>query len=323
MSHFDHRWLYRCIGIVIFAIILGSIDFSKIKAILEETQRLWIILLALPLTYMVLFIRYYRWYRLSSRQDLCYPFWEGLIIYIASFGFSIITPGRLGELIKVNYLKNIGHRMGVSFFTVISDRVYDIGVMLLFAVPGAIFMVPTAKEVVLKRTFLCIVIMVALMLLFLAWIALMKKRKTILAERKNFILKIIDELVSFPIFVRKLGWVGILEAGTLTLVSWFLFFIQHYLFSISFSLGFSFLQIASIVSFTGLVSLLPISVSGLGTRDITLVYIFSQAGLSSEKALLFSGCMLLTIVFYGLGSFLAWELPGIKSKLISLKELPN
>jgi uncharacterized protein (TIRG00374 family) len=325
MLAFDKRWLYRLIGLAIFFGILSTVDLSRLKLVIEESEHLWLILVALPITYGVIFIRYYRWYRICGQQEIAYPFWEGFIIYIASFGLGIITPGRLGELMKVNYLKNRGNFFGRSFFCIVLDRISDIGAMLLVAVPGALLMIPHLRANTGKHTLFIASGTVALCLVFFfiyKWRRFRKRSlKTIDKPTDGGIaMRILGTLKQYPAYFGSIGLGGMVEIVLLTFVSWAFIAVQHYLFATALCLSFTLFQIWVFASVAGLVTLLPISISGLGTREMTLIYLFSICHVSKEKAILFSGCMLLTILFYGVGSFLAWEMPGIKNMLVSLRK---
>ena len=61
------------------------------------------------------------------------------------------------------------------------------------------------------------------------------------------------------------------------------------------------------MAISNLISFIPISISGLGTRDATLIYLFSLIGLKPELAVSYS--FLVFIVFFvcgGLMGAVAW-----------------
>jgi len=318
---FDRRWLYRGIGLVIFVVILSTVDLSKLRAVIEGADRLWLILAALPITYLVTLIRYYRWFRICRRQEIPYPFWEGFLIYVASFGLGIITPGRLGELIKVNYLKNRGNLLGRSFFCVLLDRGCDVGTMIVVALLGALFMIPNTRlnmdKHILPISAGVIAILVAFYFLHKWW---KPNESPIRPSDGGIATRIRVEAKHYPAYFRAVGWDGGAEIALLTFVSWAAFAGQQYLFVTALCLDLTFLQIGVFTCITGLVALLPVSISGLGTREATLIYLFSLYQISKAGALIFSGCMLLSILFCGLGSVVAWEMPRIRQMLVSLRK---
>jgi hypothetical protein len=52
---------------------------------------------------------------------------------------------------------------------------------------------------------------------------------------------------------------------------------------------------------------------------MTVIYLFAQFGLEKEQALIFSGCIFLNLVLYGLLSLIPWEMENIQEKLFRLK----
>ena len=85
-----------------------------------------------------------------------------------------------------------------------------------------------------------------------------------------------------------------------------------YLLAIGLNIPVSFFYLASCVSISNIISLLPVSVSGIGTRDVLLIALFSQVGLSAESAVGFSFMFL--VFFSGMSAlfgFIAWTLNPI------------
>lgn len=320
MSKFLRNWLLRSVGLIIFALILRTIDFTKIGLIIRTSERLWVVFLALPLTFVIVSIRFYRWYRIARYEEISMPLWEGLLIYIAGFGLGIATPGRVGELIKVNYLRNSGYLFGKAFFTVLLDRASDILLMTIFALLGIyIFMHAYQTEIAVVSS---IFTLLAGGLFFFAYKRgdRLKSNRAHSKSGGNLFAPFFREIDNIPSYFRRLGWVGMIDILMVSLVSWLIFFLQNYLFSFSFDFGLTFFQIAFVTSFVGLANLVPISVLGLGTRDLALIYLFVYFGLLKEQALLFSGCMLLTVVIPALVSLVPWEMQNIRENLLMYKK---
>ena len=58
------------------------------------------------------------------------------------------------------------------------------------------------------------------------------------------------------------------------------------------------------MSISNFISFIPISISGLGTRDSVLIYLFSMIGLSSEYAV--SMATLVFIIFFVFGGLIGY-----------------
>ncbi|KPA18387.1 protein belonging to Lysylphosphatidylglycerol synthetase/UPF0104, partial [Candidatus Magnetomorum sp. HK-1] len=82
----------------------------------------------------------------------------------------------------------------------------------------------------------------------------------------------------------------------LSCLGFFIFFIQCYLLTLAMQIKIDFLTIALFMSIARLISIIPISISGLGTRDAILIYLFSLINLTSEIAVSYS--FLIFVAYY-------------------------
>jgi uncharacterized protein (TIRG00374 family) len=93
----------------------------------------------------------------------------------------------------------------------------------------------------------------------------------------------------------------------LTVSAYLVFFSQCFLLSQALAMDVSFVDVMFAVALGSLITLLPFSISGLGTREATIIAYLSTVGMSAERALSFS--FLVFITFYVVGGLLgaaAW-----------------
>jgi len=78
------------------------------------------------------FLRYLRWHWLLYRVNYSVSFKWGFIAYLTGFAFTV-SPGKLGELIRIRYFKPLGvaHHQIISAF--IFERVLDLVVVLFIS----------------------------------------------------------------------------------------------------------------------------------------------------------------------------------------------
>jgi glycosyltransferase 2 family protein len=79
-----------------------------------------------------------------------------------------------------------------------------------------------------------------------------------------------------------------LSMWAITFVAYFLYFAFSWLILISLHLTPSYIDVVFIMSIMSLSTIIPLSVAGFGTREATLVLLFSYYGLASETAISFS-----------------------------------
>ena len=115
----------RLIGIVIIILILRKLDFSEIKEIVLKANKYYLVL-GLSLTLVGAFIKSVRWNYIKHIQSINYSIKDSFIMYCAGILMGIMTPGRLGELAKIFYIKKDGYSYGKSALSIIFDRIFDI-----------------------------------------------------------------------------------------------------------------------------------------------------------------------------------------------------
>jgi uncharacterized membrane protein YbhN (UPF0104 family) len=119
----------------------------------------------------------------------------------------------------------------------------------------------------------------------------------------------------FPKSLRPLLMPGLVVPLVLTLMAYALFFAQAQLLAVALDLKVGIIYLAVCLSVAGMVTLLPISFSGLGTRDAILIALFAPLGLAAEQAVAFSPLFFLT--FYvggGIYGAVAWQLKPLAER---------
>ncbi len=133
--------------------------------------------------------------------------------------------------------------------------------------------------------------------------------------------KIEESFEDFYYGLSKLISPKLLISGLLTCMSYLMFFIQCYLIVMAMGLSINFITITLFMAISNLISFIPISISGLGTRDATLIYLFSLIGLKPELAV--SYAFLVFITFFVTGGLLgagAWWLKPINLYIKNLDD---
>jgi uncharacterized membrane protein YbhN (UPF0104 family) len=101
----------------------------------------------------------------------------------------------------------------------------------------------------------------------------------------------------------------------LTIIAYGFVYYRYYLLLVTLNLDLPFGIWFGGVTIATFVSLIPISIAGIGTRDIVLIGVFGSVGIEPEKAVAFSLLILLLLVFNGvIGLFLWFKNPLIPKK---------
>jgi uncharacterized protein (TIRG00374 family) len=66
-----------------------------------------------------------------------YPVWDSYLIYMGSLFWGTVTPGRVGDFMKVLYLKrDRAMSIGKGMSSVLVDRVFDLYILLILGCLG-------------------------------------------------------------------------------------------------------------------------------------------------------------------------------------------
>ena len=314
--------MFRLFGLFLFFIIILNIDLSKILQILIDTDLLYL-LMALALITPQIIMKAWRWQLLMKMQDINYSLKDSSLAYFAGLFMGTITPGRLGDLIKVLYIQNRGHSFGKSFVSVFVDRTFDLlSLILIGYVSMFVFITLFEREIFILSS-----IFLAIALLFIFLIVDMRKNRRFLRWIYTFFVPERykkDIKINFDDFFRDLGLLkmqGLFLAAIITIVVWGIYFVMAYLFALSLNIDIPFLYLATCVAISAVITLIPISISGIGTRDATLIILFSYLGLSKESAIAFSMMILLMYAVNGFIGLIAWlKKPISITKASDIKE---
>lgn len=136
----DNKFYFLIIGVIgLYATFLVISDFTLIydKISQFKTNFLPIILLVIPCSWVALF---FRWNILLKNNNIKIPFKQNLKIYFAGYSLAV-TPGKFGELIKTELMKN---KFNISRTTsapiILVERLYDLVGAVIVSYLGIIFL---------------------------------------------------------------------------------------------------------------------------------------------------------------------------------------
>jgi uncharacterized protein (TIRG00374 family) len=290
---------FPLIGIAIFAFLLLNINISKTVQILSGTNLLLISLSAV-IVIPLLFLKAFKWKLIVGMYDKSYPIKTCVKDWTKGFSLSIVTPGRLGDLSRAYYIKD-RTGIGKGLTTVVIDRVTDVAILFSMAILGFLSFLAlfTAYSSILFTVS-------ALFALFVLAVYLSTKR-----EVTRFILKpVFDRVVpekhksgihfTFHEFYSGIHSVKnekrqILLAVVIGVFVWIVSLGQYFLLALALGLNVPFLFLLSVMPIVALLDSLPISFSGIGTRDAALIMFFAFISVQKEYAVSFS----LLVLFLG------------------------
>jgi len=235
------------------------------------------------------------------------------------------TPGQAGEAIKVLYVRkaNPDKSFGECLSTIVSDKIIEIYSLMTLAIVSVVLLFNRLSE---NPLYIPIIVIACLVLI--VFYALTEHKVYILFGRLfrpiiSFIvphryqdnMKISLERFLSGIWELKNKKRILLLLWLIAIFTWFVLFLNAYLLALSLSLDISLLYTMLISPIINFASILPISISGLGTRDLTTIFFFNEIGLGKESAVAWSMLNLATSWILSLFGWIISLKPSLWLKL--------
>lgn len=284
----------KLFGFALLGVLLLRTDTAALAQVIARVDLgLWGV--ALLTSLVVVVFKAVRWNRMLATQDISYPYFKAVVVYFAGIYLGFATPGRLGELARVLYLKrDFETPAGLGLSTVVLDRLVDlcalIGVSFIacyhFEVAGElsiVFLAGVAALVVFP--FLLLSQDAAKWFTRRLFAATVRRRiGRLLSDGTEDFYRGMERMIS-PRFV---SWFF------LTVAAYGLFFLSAHMLAAALHISIRFVDVALIFGFANLLSLVPVTVAGVGTRDAVFIYAFPLLALTEAEALAYSAFILLT-----------------------------
>jgi hypothetical protein len=317
------------VGLLIFTLLIYHLDWHALSNVLL-TIDVRPLALSMAMSFPFLILKGWRWYLLLTLQNAQYKFGAVVLDFLCGNYIGLITPGRVGELSRVIYQKQAsGISYGQALSNVLVDRFLDLGVTLVVAIFGFIIYRPALPAKVVVSIIILLLTGVALVG---AWKALHHKQLRFQIQAfafKGILSKYYARLPEETSGIQSF-WTNFC-AGLNQFMHWKIIFpVLVSLLAFSFMVWQNSFLVQSIhvnlpipylafcITVINLVSLIPISISGIGTRDAMFVLLLAEIGVSLEQALSLSLLFLFTFNVTGilLGA-LAWCLRPTVTKSYS------
>ncbi len=306
------------IGIILFIAIVLGIGVEKIWSVLIGVN-LFYFAIALVFVVILLVVKALKWKILLEAFDVKISFVDTAKLWLVGFFLGFLSPGKVGDFYRARYLKqDTGLSTGKSLASVMVERILDIFFLFLTGFVGLIIF---SFYFNLQESMLFLV--AALFLVFVAVVYLLTKKKLLATIARPFFNRFVPEEYkdrlkgSYNEFfeglkVYKNKKIILIKAIILLLISWVLNFVQVYFIALAFGMEVSFEFLSLILPIIFLVEILPISFSGLGTRDATAIFFLGFKLVPAELAVSFSLGIVIVNLFSALLGLIFFNLRKMK-----------
>jgi uncharacterized membrane protein YbhN (UPF0104 family) len=275
--------MIRFAGVVLFLVVLARTDLAELWAYMKQVEASSL-LIGIGFQMLLLVVKSWRWYILNEEGFDRRTFLRRSGEFFEGYAIGVITPGRFGELMKAGHA---GTKKGIlgAGLKVIAERGMDLSI---FFVIGGIAIIHQALPGV-GPFWGRIVLSIGVAGMLLAFLILWSPAVVRLAE--------------IPLrWIRQLGRKDSLGFRHKNLPSTFLFLILSvtgnlcyftccFFLATGVGLDITMVETSGGVAAAGIANTIPITVMGLGTREVTFLYVFQA--FPQAQVLAFSGLVFL------------------------------
>ncbi len=292
-----HRGWLRLLGVLLLVALvpLFKIDLAQTARIVARADVLDVTL-AVALFLPFLASKAWRWQVILRDLRISISFGEAMKLYALGLGAGMVTPGQVGDAVKAAYFRERG--LARALVSIVLDRLWDILILLLLTGSGALLFWRQ-----LQSEWLALAALLVGTLAVLGITASPRAQAWLLALLQRLRGSSADRVSYEPI---RLSPAQILYQFTLTVLATGVVYLRCYLLTVAVGVHLALIPFVATMSLATVAALLPVSVSGLGTRDIALQMVAPIIGITPEQALGVSVLLLFLNVVNGLVGLAVW-----------------
>ena len=310
------RNLLVFIGIVLFIYILSTLDLSETQVIFSSINVIYLVPCVFTVVPVAL-LSNYQWQVLLKHHNMHIGFFRSLKNMFIGYFYGFITPGGIGGYTRILYLHD---RTSIPLKKCVANIVLHntidyISLLFIGFIGGFLLTLRFPK----LYTFEILILLLIGIIFVLVYVFVVKK------ESLQHIFNIVVGSSFFNPYREKLD--GAIEEFyedmplirdltspfILSILGWVLRFFEFYLIAHLFAISIPLVYFIAVFSVADVVASIPITIYGLGTRELTLISLFSLFGIPAENVI---GLSLFLFVF-------AWLLPSIFGAGITIVEGKN
>jgi uncharacterized membrane protein YbhN (UPF0104 family) len=300
----------RLVGPLLLVWVLWRFaDFEALAATFKRAS-VWPLVAAVLLDAGVIHAKLVRWQSLLAACKVRVDTAAAYRAYLPSLFLGLATPGRVGDVVRIQYLKrDHGVRYSDGLAVSVVDRLCDVYVLLAFVSLGIVHLTSALSAPLARTAWIAVAgVAVAPLLLFMPKVA--EPAANWLYARLAGDAASDGPAVFFEALRSQMGRALVVPLGA-TVAAFLINYLQACLVASALGLNLSFADVVAVVSISSLLGLLPISVSGVGVREAFCALIFPVAfGLSETMGIAFGlgvfGVIYLPALAVGFAAWQAW-----------------
>jgi len=230
----------------------------------------------------------WRWKWLNSDRAGSFSIWNYVVYILSGNTFNLVMPGGLGgDFVRsVLVYKHAEGKKAENVLSVWTDRLLGLFSILCIGAVAGIF----TTELPNRRNYLLLVgaLLGGFILLFVlvvhdGWLSWLERRLKRCCKTGQVVCSFLNTIHSAVQYYRQ-SPSSILKALVICIPIHLCSFLVFYLVMTALGAGLNFLQGVTVASVLWVILAVPVSISGFGVRELTLVYLLAPYGVSASLA---------------------------------------
>jgi len=272
------------IGLVILLFVLSTLDFDKIFEVFSNINPFYIFL-CFFVTIPLLILVNIEWQLLLRKQKILVSFGYSLKNFFIGYFYGFITPGGFGAYTRALYLAEKSNvPIPKCFSNIVIFNTVEFFAMLTTSAIGALILSSVYPYLFAIILFIFIVFFILYLFFFKSQKSRFLFKKVV---RSRIFLGLRDKLeTSIDTFHEDLPrFKDILAPFSLSILGWFLKYVMLFFIAKLFGINIPFVFFIAIMAVADIITAIPISYYGLGTRDATLIYLLTNFSFINGKVI--------------------------------------
>ncbi|HZU11577.1 MAG TPA: lysylphosphatidylglycerol synthase transmembrane domain-containing protein [Chloroflexota bacterium] len=143
---FSNPWVRLLVTALLLGLVLWKVQPERLAGAASSINAAYL-LIALVLTVPFLYLKTVRWYLILRAAGISVTLPEAALSLVGGMGLALLTPARLGELVRVAYLRD-PHKLKIGALVMV-DKGFDVLVLAALSIPGAWHLLGAAAGVAL------------------------------------------------------------------------------------------------------------------------------------------------------------------------------
>jgi uncharacterized protein (TIRG00374 family) len=302
------------VGIGLFIYLLIRLNVTKIFQEIVKIKPHYF-LIAIVFVLIFLFFQTLKWFVIAKKQGIDVPFGEAFKINLMSNFYGFVTPAKLGSIIRADYLSKYKGGIGRGLSNFVIDKILDLSSLFVLAIIfGIVFY---NKIEIISKEILYILIAIFLILIVISSVFYKKSSSRLILKfvYRKFIPNKMKEKakITFDSFYENMPSIFFLMLVLIfNVISWITNYCIFYFIGLSLGVNLGFIYFLGILPIATLVAQIPITISGLGTRELAMISLFGLFDIEAVKV--FSMSLLTILIANIIPSIFAILLLLIKKK---------